>query len=147
MRESPAVRLSPFLLALPVLAISSCTPPRRDFKEEDQVKAVTGMRDLMWFQAAVTDPCFSLARNKDATKLTEEDYALFRDMARRLPWAAKRLPETSFSRGPEFDRLAGEMVTKAAAVETLVSDRDGKGAMGAVLDVESTCRSCHKAFR
>ena len=127
-----------------VLVLAACAPPKRDFNAE-QIANVQDLEELMYVQATVADPRFSLARDKTAEELTDDDYAAFLDMGTRLQLTSKRLAEWARSRG--FEEYAKEQGTKAADVAALAKARDGAAVLRAVLSVRDTCAACHGEFR
>ena len=132
----------------PAFLFQGCSPPKRDL-DESGVLSLTSRQEIMWFQATVADQGFAIAKRKETTpdRLTETDLALFADMGRRIPWGAKRLKETAFSKGPEFDRFAADLEARAADLADASRAKDGTKCIAAALSMKGVCAGCHKKFR
>jgi cytochrome c556 len=138
------------LLALvSVIALAaglSCSPPERRFTE-DQIKQVTSFKELMWYLATEADPSFAVAKSLDPANATVEQVARFGEVGRKLQPAAARLAEPAFSKGPDFNTRAADLVMKAKRLEVVAASKDGARTVRAILDVRVSCAACHTAFR
>jgi len=146
---SRIVTLGGLLALVSVFALAaglSCSPPERRFTE-DQLKHVTSFKDLMWYLATEADPSFAVAKSLDPATATSEQVARFCEVGRKVQPAAVRLSEPAFSKGPEFNTRAADLVMKAKRLEAVAASKDGARTVRAILDVRTSCAACHTKFR
>jgi cytochrome c556 len=127
--------------ALLVLLASVACYPKRDLPP-DQIEKLDDLEKVMDVQATVADPQFKKA---DAASFTEADWAAFADMGTRLQATSKKTLQ--FSKGPEFDQLANQIHEKAEALSAAAQAKDTAKAKALLVDIKSTCKTCHSKFR
>jgi hypothetical protein len=124
----------------------SCTPPARNFSEEELGK-VTSFQEIMWFLATQADPGFDYAGKADPAVVPPEKLAWLGEIGRKVRGGATRIAEPAFSKGGGYDKLAAELGEKAKALEAAAATKDGAKTLRATLSMKETCAACHTAFR
>ncbi|MHC4134261.1 MAG: cytochrome c [Planctomycetota bacterium] len=127
-----------------VALLGACSPPERDYDEE-QIRAVKDLEELMYVQATVADRRFRLARRVDPQAMTPAQFAEFEDMGRRLRASTRVLPK--FSKGPGFDAYVEQLATRSGELERAAKARDGKATVDLAGQVKQVCAACHDEFR
>ncbi len=138
--------MRPSLAALVLAALAACSPPERNFSDE-QIGQVKSYEELMWHLATQADPGFALAKKVDASTITPAQVEQLGSIGQRLRTAAARLAEPAFSKGPGYDKLAAEFGEKVKALETAGASKDGAKTIEATLSLKKTCAACHSAYR
>ena len=123
------------------LGAFGCAAPRRPMA----VEAISGVRtleDLMHVQATYADPQFDKI---DAGTLSDADFSAMVDAARHLVATSGKIPD--FSRGREFDALAGRLGERARALQAAAQAKDGPAARQVLASMKQVCKTCHARFR
>lgn len=139
------ILLSAALLAVSFLLVAGCRPnvPR---VTNDEIATITDMDTLMWAQADFADPGFDLAEDTAPDALTEAQLRQLATIGERLELTGKRLD--SFAEGrARWGELSAELAGKASALRKAAQGGDGAGAIGHMLSIRETCRTCHSEFR
>lgn len=131
------MRIAPLLIA----ALAACAAPRRPMAVE-AVSRVKTLEELMYVQATYADPQF---KKIDAGVFSDADFAALIDAARHLQASSQRL--SAFSKGAEFDALAGQLGEQARSLETAAQAKDAPGARQALSAMKQACKTCHTKFR
>jgi cytochrome c556 len=129
-------------LALPVLVVclAACAP-----KEQipvEQIPQLANLDAVMKAQARAADPQF---KKIGVANYTDADWAAFSDAAQRLQATANRTKQ--FSKGAEFDALADQVREQAIRLGEAAQAKDAAAASGALSEMKTACKTCHKKFR
>lgn len=126
--------------ALTLVFVFGCVP-HRDLPP-DQIEKLDKLDQVMDVQATVADPQFG--KVGQAT-YTDEDWKAFADVAARIQVTSKKIPQ--FTKGPEFDKLADQLHTKAMDLDKAVQAKDAKAASDTLAAMKATCKECHSKFK
>jgi hypothetical protein len=133
---------APRMMALPLILFAlACAPPHRDLPP-DQIDKLDDLGKVMDVQATVSDPQF---KKVGQATYTDADWAAFADMASRLQVTSRKAKQ--FSKGPDFDKLADELHSKAEQLGTTVGAKDAHATSDAIASIHATCRECHHKFK
>lgn len=127
-------------MALVGALLVACVP-HRDLPP-DQIEKLGKLDEVMDVQSTVADPQMSKAGQ---ASYTDEDWAAFADMAARLQVTSKKIHE--FTKGPEFDKLADTLHSKAENLAQTAAAKDVKGTSDGLASIKATCKECHSKFK
>lgn len=128
------------LRVLFLLSVVACVP-KRDLPPAE-IEKLESLEKVMDVQATIADPQF---KKIDQASYVDQDWAAFADLGQRIQVTAKKIPQ--FSKGPEFDKLAGNLGAQGAALVTATEARDAKAASTALGEMKATCKACHARFK
>lgn len=132
------------LSALALIVAAACTVPVRNY-DAAQIQAVTDLEELMHVNATVADPRFELAEDLEGQTPSTEQWADFLDMGMRLQVTSRQ--GMHFSMGEGFDAYMLKLGEQAAELEQAVRAQEAERSLNLVLDIESTCRDCHRQYK
>ena len=124
-----------------LLVVFVACVPHRDLPP-DQIEKLDKLDQVMDVQATVADPQWG--KIGQAT-YTDEDWRGISDVASRIQVTSKKIPQ--FTKGPEFDKLADQLHTKAMDLEKAVAAKDAKAASDTLAAMKATCKECHSKFK
>jgi hypothetical protein len=133
------------LLAVAVLSLfaslSACGAPVLQ-ASASEIRALPDLEHVMDASATTADPQF---KKIGAASYTDADWASFAETSARLDAVGERAK--SFTKGPEFDKLADQLRAQAAELGRTASAKDVAATSGAIAAIRQTCRTCHSAFK
>ncbi len=100
------------------------------------------LSDVMDNAATSADPQF---KKIGQAAFTDAELASFAATAERV--AAAAVKARDFSKGAEFDALAGRLEAKAKALGAAAGSKDAIGAVTALREMKSVCKECHSKFK
>lgn len=109
------------------------------------IPTLASLDDVMEEQEHTAAPAFA---RLGQSALTEADFALFGDAARRLQATALRTKDFApgFNRPDAFAALATTLQTQARALEEASATKDADAARRALASLQGTCKTCHSQF-
>ena len=126
--------------ALLIVVFAACVP-HRDLPP-DQIEKLDKLDQVMDVQATVADPQWGKIGQ---ASYTDDDWKGLADVAARIQVTSKKIPQ--FTKGPEFDKLADQLHSKAADLDKAVQTKDAKAASDSLAAMKATCKECHSKFK
>lgn len=127
-------------LAFSLCAFGACVPTKTVPVEE--IPKIAKLDDLMAVQATYADAQF---KKIGQASFTDAEYAQLADTGAHIKATSRHI--TDFSKGPEFDKLAGDLGLHAEALTAAANIKDVSAVNSALREMKETCKTCHKKFK